>query len=1323
MTISVPPKGDNDKRIGANFSPLQVSAQAAPDMTVQIREGSFWTALGQHREFPGGNTPTISAPASDAKWVVVAINEDGLIQIFDGTPSGDPDLPTLPETVLPLAGLFIGDTTTAITPAMVFDLRPLWSIRPENVPNLAGELAMRPTITDVNSLLATKADLNGTPDTSFTLNKDEVGVPGSDVQVIVERGSEPNVSIAWRETTNQWEFTNDGVSWAPIGAAAGTYYTTTQLDGGQLNHLYYTKTQLDTGVLDSRYYEQSLADTTFAQITHPHMSTDIVDFTAAANAASPVQSVAGKVGTVTLVEADITDLDKYNTVSGAVSGNVVAFGPLGLADTGVPEGDLSLVGHTHVAADITDLPAAANAIIATTSINELLDVVSAGPLNAQVLVWSSSNNWYQNRYLNIGELGDVVNLTPSMNDALLFNGATYANRAILKSDVSDFVETDYVHRVGAVNETIDGNKTFINNVEVQGDLTVTGSTATIDTTNLHVRDKFFEINYGETGAGVGGAIPQDAGIRVVRGTEANALLYWNETSNQWFAGTFGDVDPIIVGNHNHVVAEITDFDVGVTTELNSNSIQELEDVAYPAAPAAGQVLYWNFTTTNWEPTTLASTDISNFATAVTAELNVNNVDQMQDVAYPVAPVDRDVLVWDGTVDNRWENRALVKADVSDFVEADYVHTFGTESIGGDKTFGNNIVIVGDLTVQGTTTTVNSATLEITDNIIVVNNGETGAGVSGGNAGMRADRGTLPDALMVWDELNDRWEAGIDGSTVGISLVGHTHVVANITDISVLANEINQLTGISMSETVQEQLDESLRRDGHEAMDPSFNLSVSAGGEFLGLPAVPSGATAATSMQYVDDQDAAITLSLTTHMSDDTVHITADQNTFLDGLNLPTLTAAEVNYMVGVTSGVQAQIDSKANLTVPATVNDIALLDAVGDLVDSGYRLNDAGTTVNDMWSASKIQTDLDTKADKVGGAVLGNFAGLDASGNLTDSGSNASTFALAAHTHDTADIITGTFADARIAASNVTQHVASIDHDALLNYSLAQHRVINDTSTAATDLWSANKIDSELALKSNVGHTHLHTDVTDFDTEVDARIAAFSGAVALTLDDLADVVDSGSGSGDFLRHNGVTYTNVNASLITDFVRTAAGPAQTVPNDITFGQDVTVTGDLIVNGTTTTVSSTQVEVGDAVLRLNSLLAPTSPPSVNAGFEINRGNAGDDAQVIWDETTDEWTIGTVSDMRRVAREGETVAQPSYEAFVAAAAQAVFTTGFSVPAPAVGKAAEQVFVNGIKQRPGALKQYTVTGTAPLEITFNAGAEPPTGADVEVYGFGTIG
>lgn len=68
-----------------------------------------------------------------------------------------------------------------------------------------------------------------------------------------------------------------------------------------------------------------------------------------------------------------------------------------------------------------------------------------------------------------------------------------------------------------------------------------------------------------------------------------------------------------------------------------------------------------------------------------------------------------------------------------------------------------------------------------------------------------------------------------------------------------------------------------------------------------------------------------------------------------------------------------------------------------------------------------------------------------------------------AHTHNASDINAGTLGDARVAQSNVTQHQSAIDHDALSGFEAGEHRVINDAGTSATELWSASKIDAELA--------------------------------------------------------------------------------------------------------------------------------------------------------------------------------------------------------------------------------------------------------------------
>jgi len=65
-----------------------------------------------------------------------------------------------------------------------------------------------------------------------------------------------------------------------------------------------------------------------------------------------------------------------------------------------------------------------------------------------------------------------------------------------------------------------------------------------------------------------------------------------------------------------------------------------------------------------------------------------------------------------------------------------------------------VVITGDLLVAGNTTTVESETMTVKDNIITINSGEASAGVSAAlsyQAGIAIDRGSLPDTFILFDE--------------------------------------------------------------------------------------------------------------------------------------------------------------------------------------------------------------------------------------------------------------------------------------------------------------------------------------------------------------------------------------------------------------------------------------------------------------------------------------------------------------------------------------------------------------------------------------------
>ena len=101
---------------------------------------------------------------------------------------------------------------------------------------------------------------------------------------------------------------------------------------------------------------------------------------------------------------------------------------------------------------------------------------------------------------------------------------------------------------------------------------------------------------------------------------------------------------------------------------------------------------------------------------------------------------------------------------ADDIELDntVVRTSGTQTIGGAKTFGDDLILSGNLTVNGTQTIVNTETLTVDDNIIVLNNNESGTPSE--DAGIEVERGTSTNVKLQWDESADVWQFTNDGST-------------------------------------------------------------------------------------------------------------------------------------------------------------------------------------------------------------------------------------------------------------------------------------------------------------------------------------------------------------------------------------------------------------------------------------------------------------------------------------------------------------------------------------------------------------------------------
>lgn len=81
----------------------------------------------------------------------------------------------------------------------------------------------------------------------------------------------------------------------------------------------------------------------------------------------------------------------------------------------------------------------------------------------------------------------------------------------------------------------------------------------------------------------------------------------------------------------------------------------------------------------------------------------------------------------------------------------------------------NATFKGDLLVEGQSFVTEAETVEIKDNLLLLNKGEVGAGVTKGIAGLEIDRGTEPNYFIVFDESDNRFKAGVEGDLWNLAL--------------------------------------------------------------------------------------------------------------------------------------------------------------------------------------------------------------------------------------------------------------------------------------------------------------------------------------------------------------------------------------------------------------------------------------------------------------------------------------------------------------------------------------------------------------------------
>ena len=308
------------------------------------------------------------------------------------------------------------------------------------------------------------------------------------------------------------------------------------------------------------------------------------------------------------------------------------------------------------------------------------------------------------------------------------------------------------------------------------------------------------------------------------------------------------------------------------------------------------------------------------------------------------------------------------------VNTSTIATLASPVFTGDVTVSNNLIVSGNLTVSGSTTTVNTETVTIDDNIIVLNNNATGSPTE--NAGIEVERGTSNNVLIRWNETADKWQFTNDGTNYTDFGAGG----ATISDTAPASPEAGSLWFESDTAQTFVYYDSSWIEIGATAMGATvsttapnspiggqiwFNSDTGGTYVYYGSAWVEVGAAPVNVMLQAIDAKGDLLIGT----ADNTVgkvsvgsnsqllransstatgvewftppYAPAASPTFTGTVVLPSdtsignVSSTEIGYVDGVTSAIQTQLDSKLTATTSITSNRNAFINGAMNVWQRG----------------------------------------------------------------------------------------------------------------------------------------------------------------------------------------------------------------------------------------------------------------------------------------------------------------------------------------------------------------------------------------------------
>ena len=205
---------------------------------------------------------------------------------------------------------------------------------------------------------------------------------------------------------------------------------------------------------------------------------------------------------------------------------------------------------------------------------------------------------------------------------------------------------------------------------------------------------------------------------------------------------------------------------------------------------------------------------------------------------------------------------------------------------------------------------------------------------------------------------------------------------------------------------------------------------------------------------------------------------------------------------------------------------------------------------------------------------------------------------------DTAAITSGTLADARLPTKGTAGTYGNTTYIPVVTTD-AYGRVTAVTNTAIQS--STTSVQGIVQLTDSISSTSTTTAATPNSVKTTYDLATTANTNAVNAGTYANAAFAKANSANVLAQ--AAFDNSNTKF-----NSSGG---------SISGDVSVTGNLTIIGQTIYANTTTALIADNIITLNAAINQASAPTVDAGFEIDRGSSAN-VSLLWNETSDKWTF---------------------------------------------------------------------------------------------------